>query len=282
MSNVDILALAKEAQLAKQKNPSVIDATIGMFFDDDRQMIIPQVKAAFNKIDVQNIFPYGTPSGGPQFEENLIDWVFDDQTSFMQDNFLISALATPGGSGALSVFFGTYGTPGESVLISDIRWRYDFFTDAANLKIKSFKLFENDHFNLVDFKAQLDILTKQQHRVMVVINDPCHNPTGYQLSTQEWQSIIEILNSYDQNDMILIYDLAYFDFDPNGRYASRANFAPLKALKSHVSVLIAFSASKSFAIYGIRLGGAIGLFKTKEQQDYFKKKAHKTYSNIEN
>src|SRR5690606_17433024 len=44
-------------------------------------------------------------------------------------------------------------------------------------------------------------------------------------------------------------------------------------LKEHVQVLITFSASKSFAIYGVRLGGLIGLHQTKEQHNFFKKDA---------
>src|SRR5690606_10300837 len=128
-----------------------------------------------------------------------------------------------------------------------------------------------EHFNLKDFEEQLAYLAKNQKKIIIVINDPCHNPTGFQLSEEEWQAIVKIVNKFDQNEIILTFDLAYFDYDPRGFKNARKTFEFFMDLKEHVQVLICFSASKSFAMYGVRLGGLIGLHHNKAQYDFFKK-----------
>lgn len=273
MATVDILALAKEAQIAKQKNPQVIDATIGMFYDDEKQMVIPQIKEAYNKVSLETAFPYGSVSGGKLFEDNVLSWIFGDGKNRIDQHFHLQVLATPGGSGALSIFFGTYGNQGDFVVVPDIRWRYDFFTQAAKLQIKSYPLFKNKAFNLEGLKETLDEITPKQKSVMVVINDPCHNPTGYQLTEDEWKKLIELFNGYPHNEIYMIYDIAYFDYDPRGFESARKRFEMFDKFSANVSVLIAFSASKSLGIYGVRLGAAIGMFKNAAAYDYFVKEA---------
>src|SRR5690606_455902 len=273
MGKVDILKIAKHAQEQKKINPNVIDATIGMFYSDESKLVIPDVEKAFYNLNLVDTFKYGATDGGKVFEENLINWVLDDKKEVLSNKFTFTGLATPGGSGALSVVFNAYGSPGTKALLSDIRWRYDYFLKAAKMDVHEHKLFEGEGFNLKDFEQQLDLLTSNQKRVIVVINDPCHNPTGYHLSDLEWQSIISILNKYQDNEIVLTYDLAYFDYDPRGFKNARNTFDFFMDLKPHVQVLVAFSASKSFAIYGVRLGGLIGLHQTKEQYNFFKKDA---------
>lgn len=271
MAKIDILKIAKLAQAAKRDNPSVIDATIGMFYNDASKLIIPAVEAAYYQLDLLETFKYGATDGGKLFEDNVIDWVLDGKQHELKDKFSFTGLSTPGGSGALSLIFNTYGSIGDKVLVPSLRWRYEYFLKSAKLEAHTHNMFKDDHFDLEDFEKQLSFLAETQKRVIVVINDPCHNPTGYSLSKSEWLNIISILNKFDENEIIIAYDIAYFDYDPKGFKAARDTFMYFKELKNHVQVLTAFSASKSFAIYGVRLGGLIGLHHTTKQHNFFKK-----------
>lgn len=259
MAKVDILAVAKEAQLNKQIDPSVIDATIGMFYDDNRNLVIDDVNKAFQKVNALDIFKYGPTDGHIDFKENVIDWVLDSHYDILNEKFMINSILTPGGSGAISIVFNTFGKLHDKVLISDIRWRYDYFTNTAFKKIESFNLFKDNLFDLEDFKLKLDNLVSIQEEVIIVINDPCHNPSGYQLSEYEWKSIIKIINSYKDNKIVLLYDIAYLDYHPKGYTDARKNLLHFMKLEKHVEVMIAFSASKTFGIYGLRLGAIIAL-----------------------
>jgi len=271
MAKIDILKIAKLAQAAKLENPSVIDATIGMFYNDESKLIIPAVAQAYHELDLLETFKYGATDGGKLFEDNVINWVLDDKLELLKDKFLFTGISTPGGSGALSLIFNSYGNVGDKVLVPSLRWRYEYFLKSAKLEHHEHNLFKDGQFDLHDFEAQLKKLALLQRRVIVVINDPCHNPTGYSLSKSEWYGIIEVLNKLDQNEIILAYDIAYFDYNPLGFKQARETFMYFKDLKTHVQVLTAFSASKSFAMYGVRLGGLIGLHHTNAQYDFFKK-----------
>ncbi len=271
MGKIDILKIAKIAQEKKKTDPSIIDATIGMFYNDEQRLVIPAVAKAFYKLDLFETFKYGATDGGVVFENNVIDWVLDTKKDVLKSKFKFAGISTPGGSGALSLVFNSYGSVGEKVLVSDLRWRYEYFVSAAKMGVLEHRLFDQDGFNLKDFEKQLTYLASIQKRVIVVINDPCHNPTGYQLSGDEWISIIKILNKFDQNEIILTYDLAYFDYDPRGFNEARTTFDYFMDLKDHVQVLVCFSASKSFAMYGVRLGGLILLGHNEQHYKFFKK-----------
>jgi len=121
MSKVDILKIAKLGQAAKAKNKDVIDATIGMFYNDDSKLIIPAVEAAYYKLDLLETFKYGATDGGKVFETNVINWVLDDKLKTLEEKFLCTGISTPGGSGALSLIFNTYGRVGDKVLVPSLR-----------------------------------------------------------------------------------------------------------------------------------------------------------------
>lgn len=54
---------------------------------------------------------------------------------------------------------------------------------------------------------------EKQNRLVIVINDPCHNPTGYSLSEDEWKKVISFLNECSKTHaVVLLNDIAYIDF----------------------------------------------------------------------
>ncbi len=268
MAQIDILQLAKDAEAKKQRDPNVINATIGMFYDEDRKVGgMPIVLNHIHDMTDTELLPYPTVDGGQLFKDNIISWVFKEFEALLRDNFYISACATPGGSGAIASTFAVYANPGDKVLVSDVRWQYDRFGDRAKLEMFEHNTFKNGHFDVEAFKEKLGELCAMQKRVIVIINDPCHNPTGYTLSNVEWDEIIASLNAFPNNDIVFLYDLAYLEFTSEKN--SRLKLSKLTTLLDHVLVVVAFSGSKTFGVYGLRLGAAIGLSKVKTTIDDF-------------
>ena len=148
------------------------------------------------------------------------------------------------------------------------RWQYDRFADRAHLRIFEHNMFKDDGFDLDSFDESLKRLCEIQKQVIVIVNDPCHNPTGYTLSQYEFKRIIDILNKYDQNDIVFLYDVAYLEY--TSEEDSRIKMLELLTLKEHVMTVLAFSGSKTFGVYGLRLGAAIGLSKNKKHIDNFR------------
>ncbi len=268
--SVDILKISKDAIAASKIYDDVINASIGMFYDEDKSIGgMPIVSKAIRSLPDEKILPYPAVDGGMEFKNNVISWVLGKYEESIRSQMFINACATPGGSGAIASTFAIYSKPGDSIFVSDIRWQYERFADRANLNIFEHKLFKGDHFDLDSFKEKLKELCAIQKQVIIIINDPCHNPTGYTLSESEFKQIIATLNQFEDNDLIFLYDLAYLDFSHEEDNRKKITYLP--QLKKHVMTILSFSGSKTFGAYGLRLGAAIGLCHDEEKVNQFHK-----------
>lgn len=265
---IDIISVSKAATLSKSKYPDTINASIGMFYDETGKIGgIPYVRNFLKNINADSILPYASMDGGQLFRNNVISWVLRDYEKDIRDAMFVDSFATLGGSGSISTTFSIYGNPGDAILVSDNRWQYERFAEVAKLNIFEHELFDGDAFNLKDFELKLDALTKKQKQVIVVLNDPCHNPTGYTLSISEFEKIVQILNKYTQNQIVFLYDIAYLEYDFN---ESREKFKFIPELKPHVLTILAFSGSKTFGIYGFRMGASIAISKDESKiKDFY-------------
>ncbi|MDX9690869.1 MAG: aminotransferase class I/II-fold pyridoxal phosphate-dependent enzyme [Acholeplasmataceae bacterium] len=261
--SVDILKISKDAVEASKKYNDVINASIGMFYDEDKSIGgMPIVTKAIRQFSDEQILPYPAVDGGADFKKNVISWILGKHEKDIREKMYVNACATPGGSGAIASTFALFAKPNDFIFVSDIRWQYERFADRAKLRIFEHKLFKNDQFDLDSFKTRLDELCKIQRQVIVIINDPCHNPTGYTLNLSEWQEIIDTLNSKKENDIVFLYDVAYLDFSHEEDTRHKMTYLP--QLEKHVLTIISFSGSKTFGVYGMRLGAAVAISTNEE------------------
>jgi aromatic-amino-acid transaminase len=105
-------------------------------------------------------------------------------------------------------------------------------------------------------EAKLAEQLGRQGRVLLFLNDPCNNPTGYSMRREEWKAVVEVLlERARQGPVTLLVDTAYYLYgkseDP------RAFLAELVPLLGKVGLLFAWSASKSFTHYGLRVGAIV-------------------------
>ena len=106
------------------------------------------------------------------------------------------------------------------------------------------------------FDAALGRQLAAQGRALVFLNDPAHNPTGYSMTDDEWRAVVErISRRASQGAVTLLVDCAYFLF--GGARDPRAFLAHLRPLVGKAGLLFAWSASKSFTQYGLRVGALI-------------------------
>ena len=105
----------------------------------------------------------------------------------------------------------------------------------------------------------------------VLLNDPSNNPTGLCMTKTDWQEVIEILNEVNRMDIptILIHDIAYIDYQMKDSKYSREIFEAYKDLDEDILAIVVFSGSKTFSLYGFRVGAQIGLSKSQEIVDHF-------------
>ena len=176
---------------------------------------------------------------------------------------------------------------GQTVILPEIAWgSYNLMAQMNNLSVKTYALFEEDHFNLTSFKETCEKVMKEQDKLVIVINDPCHNPTGYSLSSQEWKDVIAFLNECSKtHKVVLLNDIAYIDF-AYGQKLAKEYFSVFDDISENMAVIVAFSLSKSMTSYGLRCGAAIVMAQTEdiiqELKIVFEKDARATWSNINN
>lgn len=259
-------ALAKEA---KKKDPKVINATIGMLYGEDESFYTFKcVEEAEKEVLGQERYAYANTIGTKSFLAGVESWVFQEYEAEIKELMQVKTIATPGGSGALSNSFSNYLNQGDKVLLPNHMWgNYMQVAYENYLGYDTYELFnEAGCFNLSSVRTKCEELKAKQGRVMLVVNDPCHNPTGYSMTHEEWVGLVDLINelSADGTPFILVYDMAYIDYDKNGLAASRKNIRLFEKFNANVMVILCFSGSKTLGLYGLRIGAMVGLTKTKE------------------
>lgn len=269
-----ILSLAKEAQQAKAFNPLVVDATIGMLYDEEGKLLcFDSVKSKLNELSDVDKFAYSTTAGSEEFHEAVLNWVFRDFKEDMLHKMYCNVIATPGGSGAICTAFCNYLNPEDEVLLPSVMWgNYKQIAYEAYANFTTYELFDElGNFNLKDLMSKCAMLKRKQGRVVLVVNDPCHNPTGYCMKYEEWIGLVTFINeiSRDGTPFILIYDMAYIDYDARGFQVSRDNLRLFQIFNENVLAILAFSGSKTLGLYGLRIGASIALSHNKENVEDF-------------
>ena len=271
-----IITLGAIAREEKKKNPSVVNATIGMLYGEDGKLFTyKSVDKALGMLSSEEKYAYASTPGSNDFHTAVKKWVF---ASYYDEFKNISAvMATPGGTGALSNTFANYLDENDKALIPSYMWgnykqvlyenhqdymTYDLFNDKGGL-------------NLDDIKAKMYQLKETQGRILLLINDPCQNPTGYCMTDSEWNSLIDLVNevSSDNTPVVLLHDMAYIDYAKSGIIGTRKNISLYKKLNKNAIAVMAFSCSKTLALYGVRIGAQVCVSNDKENLEDFSKAA---------
>lgn len=280
-----VFAVSNAAEKDRLQHPDeVINATIGSLYDESYNLVAyTSVFDSYNSIPSQKKAAYAASfKGNPDYCNSVYDFVTQHNVRLHH-----TTLATPGGTGAIACSLQTFLEPNEHVIMPDIAWgSYKLMASMQHLVYDTYSMFDDDHFNLTNFKEVVSFVAKQQKQVVIVINDPCHNPTGYTLSHEEWKEIISFLNSISKtNNVVLLNDIAYIDYSYHLEQ-SREYMQYFNDISENMMVVICSSCSKTLTSYGLRCGAAIILAQNKqdveEAEIVFEKLARATWSNIPN
>ncbi len=247
---------------------AVINGTIGALLDDDGDLVVlSSVDKAVKMLEPKEYAEYAPIAGTSGYREAIKKAAFGKYIP----NAYVEAVATPGGTGAIRNTIANYSDIGDRVLTSDWFWSpYKTIAGEIGRGIDTFELFdENRSFNIESFKANVKRLLRDQKKLVVILNTPAHNPTGYSLTLEDWSSVIEVLNQVDEERKIaLLVDVAYIDFA--GNEEEYRKFMPLlEGLNTNILPIIAYSTSKTFTFYGFRCGAMICMAKDKAVADEF-------------
>ena len=261
----DALRIGSEAKQAKASDPSVVDATLGTFYYEDGSFHTHDVvKKVFNTLDDKDIYLYSTSDGGIDFQNAAFNHMFRNYRSFIEETMDIRGIATPGGTGALVSSLSTTLEAGETLLIPVPCWGpYFGIAKLRDVNVETFFMFKDDHFNLEGFIEKANDIIKKQNKLVFFLNDPCNNPTGYTMTRKEMDDLIAYLNSTNV-PCVLVYDCAYMDMASEGLVETRDKLKHFADANENVIISLCLSYSKTYFIYGERLGAQIIIGKDKE------------------
>lgn len=260
-----------KAMIAEKGADKVINATIGSLLDDNgRLVVLSSVDKVFRTLKPQDYADYAPIRGIPAFAEAVKKAAFG---SYEPKGF-VEAVATPGGTGSLRNVISNYSSPGDKIITSDWHWApYNTIAGEIGRSVEVFELFTQDRkFNAQSLKAKVTELLAWQESLVIILNTPAHNPTGYSLTLEDWDKVTEILTEAAAGGkaIALVVDAAYIDFA--GDEEECRKFLPkLEEMPENVLPVIAYSLSKTFTLYGTRCGAAICMAKTAAIAEEFRK-----------
>ncbi|HCJ30028.1 MAG TPA: aromatic amino acid aminotransferase [Pseudomonas sp.] len=240
------------------RNPAKLDLGVGVYKDALGLTPIPKaVKLAERRlIDSEQTKSYIGGHGDPLFGEQLLCLVLGEGSPALIEN-RAGCTQTPGGTGALRLVgdFIAKCLPGRRLWLSDPTWPiHETLFAAARLKVEHYPYVNTR--NQLDVPAMLAALNRIPSGDVVLLHACCHNPTGYDLSHDDWRQVLEIVRS---RELLPLFDFAYQGF---GDGLDEDAWAVRLFVEALPEVLITSSCSKNFGLYRERTGALIAVTAT--------------------
>lgn len=272
-----------KAMIKEVGKENVVNATIGALLDDNGNLIVlSSVMEAMKTLKPEDYAEYAPIGGIPEFKEAVKKAAFYD----FEPKTYTEVVAMPGGTGGIRDVVGNYSKIGDTILTSDWYWaNYKSIAGEIGRTLTTFTLLnEEGTFNREDFVAKMKDILSKQDSLVIILNTPAHNPTGYSLTPEDWDVVIASLKETAGEDkkVALFVDAAYIDFA--GQPKEVRHFLPkLEELPANILPIFGYSASKTFTFYGFRCGAIICMAQTPEIAAEFKQvcefSARATWSN---
>ncbi len=279
MNKYDILSIQERSDNARKQGRRVVNGCAGMLFRDDSSLCTYETVNEVVGKRFSSYLSYPAVLGSKEYADGVKKWIFGDSVDEYESGYQIPFSVTLGGTGAIALFFSWLKEVDGEAIISDIHWpNYETIACEADIKLRTHNMFDREgKYDFESLKEGIDGILKEHEVAGVVINDPCQNPLGYCMSKEEYATLINLLNSY-HGKAYLLMDVAYVD------YADTFPLLDDKMLLGNINfpVYFAFSCSKSFGLYGMRLGALFGLYGRNEDlsswRNFANRYARGTYS----
>jgi len=250
MGPADPILGVTEAYNADQ-NPRKVNLGVGVYYDEDgRVPLLECVRQAERRMQDRGAPHTYLPGDGlADYNRAVRELVFGADSAAVREGRVVTVQAL-GGTGGLRIgadFLRRFAT-GAKVYISDPSWEnHRGLFEAAGFEVGTYPYYDAATHG-VAFDGLLAALASMPAGSVVVLHACCHNPTGVDLSRDQWTPVLEAVRA---RGLVPFLDIAYQGFgdgiDADGEIVRR--FA-----EAGGPVIVANSFSKSFSLYGERIG----------------------------
>ena len=232
-------------------NPQKVNLGIGVYTDDAGKVPLLECVRRADRAILEDPAPwnYLPIDGLAAYDKAVQGLVFGADSAVVKEGRGVTVQAL-GGTGGLKIGtdFLRRINPGAGVWISDPSWEnHRALFETAGFKVDSYPYYDASTHG-VNFPAMATALEKLPPRSIVVLHACCHNPTGYDLTPDQWTRVIEIVKA---RELVPFLDIAYQGF-AEGIESDGETVRRFAAACS--PVFVASSFSKSFSLYGERVG----------------------------
>jgi aromatic-amino-acid transaminase len=256
--------LGLNEQFAADTNPNKVNLGVGVYFDDNGKLPLLQCVQAAEKamMDKPAARGYLPIDGIAAYDAAVKGLVFGADSEPVKSG-RVATVQGIGGTGGLKIGadFLKRLSPNATVLISDPSWENHraLFTNAG-FKVDTYAYYDADKRG-VNFDGMLASLNAAAAGTVVVLHACCHNPTGYDITPAQWDQVVNVVKA---KNLTAFLDMAYQGF---GHGIAEDGAVIQKFVAAGLSFFVSTSFSKSFSLYGERVGALSVLCASKEEAD---------------
>lgn len=232
-------------------NPSKVNLGVGVYTDDSGKVpVLECVRRAEEQFAASAQPRNYLPIDGLQAYDQAVQGLLFGPRHEAVTGRRIVTVQTLGGTGGLKVGADLLRRldPGAQVWISDPSWEnHRALFEYAGFTVNAYPYYDAATHGL-DFDAMIAALGTLPARSIVVLHACCHNPTGVDLTPQQWESVMTLINA---RELVPFLDIAYQGF-AEGIDEDAA--AVRRFAEACPAVLVSSSFSKSLSLYGERAG----------------------------
>jgi aromatic-amino-acid transaminase len=256
--------LGLNEQFAADSNPNKVNLGVGVYYDDDGKLPLLKCVQTVEKQMADNPKPRGylPMDGVAAYDAAVKALVFGADSEPVKSGRIATAQGI-GGTGGLKIGadFLKKVSPDAKVLISDPSWENHraLFTQAG-FKVETYPYYDAAKRG-VNFDGMLTALQTAPEGTIVVLHACCHNPTGYDITPAQWDQVIAAVKARNLTPFL---DMAYQGF---GHGIAEDGAVIGKFVAAGLNFFVSTSFSKSFSLYGERVGALSVLCQNKEEAD---------------
>jgi len=256
--------LGLNEQFNADPNPAKVNLGVGVYYDDDGKLPLLKCVAAAEKqmVEAPTARGYLPIDGIAAYDKAVRALVFGADHDAVKGGRIATVQAV-GGTGGLKVGadFLKRVNPNAQVLISDPSWEnHRALFEGAGFAVAPYPYYDAAKRG-VNFDGMLDALNGAAAGTIVVLHACCHNPTGYDITHEQWQQVIGAVKA---RGLVAFLDMAYQGFG-DGIAEDGAVIGLFMA--AGLDFFVSTSFSKSFSLYGERVGALSVVCESTDEAD---------------
>ncbi|SER68421.1 aromatic-amino-acid transaminase [Propionibacterium cyclohexanicum] len=235
----------------KDTDPNKVNLGVGMY--QDAHGAVPLLKTVLkveNGLDAQGLpRPYPPMDGLADYNREAQKLVFGADSPAIAAGRIVTAQSL-GGTGALTVAADVYSaaSPNHAALVSSPTWaNHIAILQRAGYTVGTYRYYDAQRHG-VDVDGLLADLSAAEAGTVIVLHECCHNPTGYDLTREQWDAVAQLARD---RRLTLFIDMAYQGFS-EGLDEDAETIRRLVA--DGLTFVVGSSFSKNFSLYGERIG----------------------------